>query len=141
MPGKYNFVHMRKYPHMIGEDTDVWNRFIIKFPNRFDTVDYDVHIGKGVNTSPILNKSDQKYWAQLTRKRIDVIGYKDSLITIIEVKKRATLFTLGQVLGYRFLYLSEHPEQKGVLTLLLCSKVDQDDLSVLLHYAIDVLVI
>lgn len=141
MPGRYNYEQMRKYPHMIGEDTDVWNRFILRFPNRFDTVDYDVHIGKGVNTSPISNPTDQHYWAQLTKKRIDVIGYKASFITIIEVKKRAVLFTLGQILGYKFLYLREHPEQKGVRTLVICSKIYQDDLDVLSHYGINVYVI
>ena len=141
MPGKYNYEHMRKYPHMIGEDTEVWNRFIIRFPNRFDTVDYDVHVGKGVDTSPLQDKADQDYWSGLTKKRIDVIGYKNSLITIIEVKNRATLFTLGQVLGYRFLYLRERPEQNSVLILIICHKIDQDDQAVLSHYGIDVLVI
>lgn len=141
MPGKFNYELRYKYPHMIGEDTEVWNRFINRFPNRFDTVDYDVHIGKGVDTSPIRNDSNQKYWAQLTKKRIDVIGYKGDITTIIEVKKRAVLFTLGQILGYRFLYLREHLEQKGVRTLIICSKIDQDDHDVLSHYGIDVYVV
>ncbi len=137
MPGKYNYEQMRKYPHMIGEDTEVWERFILRFPNRFDTVDYDFHVGKGVDTSPIRNDADKTYWAQLTKKRIDVIGYKNILVTIIEVKKRATLFTLGQILGYRFLYLREHPELKGVLSLIICDKIDQDDQDILSHYGID----
>lgn len=141
MPGKFNFELRHKYPHMIGDDTEVWNRFIIKFPTYFDTVDYDIHVGTGVDTSPIPDKTDQNYWSQLTKKRIDVIGYKNSLVTIVEVKKRATLFTLGQVLGYRFLYLREHEELKGVLTLILCSKVDQDDFAVLSNYHINVIVL
>ncbi len=137
MPGKFNYEHRHKYPHMIGEDTEVWNRFISKFPDRYDTVDYDIHIGKGVDTTPIRNDADKNYWSQLTKKRIDVIGYKNNITTIIEVKKRATLFTLGQILGYRFLYLREHLESKGVLTLVICNKIDQDDQDVLSHYGVD----
>ena len=137
MPGKYNYEHMRKYPHMIGEDTEAWNRFILKWPNRFDTVDYDIHVGHGAKIFSIEDKKSQAYWTQLTKKRIDVIGYKDTIVTIIEVKKRVGLYTLGQILGYRFLYLREHPEQKSVRTLIICANIDQDDMDVLSHYGVD----
>ena len=141
MPGKFNYGHMRKYPHMIGEDTDVWNRFILAFPNRFDTVDYDIHVGHGAKIFDIEDPKAQNYWTQLTKKRIDVIGYKDNFVTIIEVKNRVGLYTLGQILGYRFLYLREHPERSTVLTLILCAKIDQDDMDLLSHYDIDFLML
>lgn len=137
MPGKFNYELRHKYPHLIGEDSEVWQRFIYKYPERFDTVDYDVHVGKGVDTGPILEENSKRYWAELTKKRIDVIGYKNQLITIVEVKKRATLFTLGQVLGYRFLYLRDNPEIPSVRTFIICEKIDQDDIQVLNHYGID----
>ena len=137
MNGKFNYELRHKYPHLIGEDTEVWNHFILRYPDRFDTVDYDVKVGKGVNTDILTETESRKYWSKLTKKRIDVIGYKDSLITIIEVKKRATLFTLGQILGYRFLFLREHPEIPAVKTFIICSKIDQDDIDVLNHYGID----
>ncbi|KKL12410.1 hypothetical protein LCGC14_2536030 [marine sediment metagenome] len=139
MPGKFNYEKMRKYPHMIGEDTDVWNRFMLRFPNRFDTVDYDIHVGHGAKIFDIEDVKSQNYWTQLTKKRIDVIGYKNSTITIIEVKNRVGLYTLGQILGYRFLYLREYPEQLNVKTLILCSKIDQDDMDLLSHYNIEFL--
>ncbi len=88
MPGKFNYEPRHKYPHLIGEDTEVWHRFILLYPNKFDTVDYDVHIGKGVNTEPIPESSSRKYWADLTKKRIDVVAWKDNFVTIIEVKKK-----------------------------------------------------
>lgn len=136
MSGQFNYEIRYRYPHLIGEDTDVWNRFILKYPGKFDTVDYDVHVGRGVDTSPIPEGKYQQYWANLTKKRIDVIGWKNGLATIIEVKKRVSLFTLGQILGYRFLYLREFPELKSVSTLIICSSIDQDDIDVLNHYGI-----
>jgi len=141
MPGKFNYEERFKYPHLIGEDTFVWSRFIQKFPKRFDTVDYDVKVGKGADTESIPSEKDREFWAVLTKKRIDVIGYKNNLATIVEVKKRATLFTLGQVLGYRFLYLREHPEIGTVRTLVVCSLITPDDIAVFNYYGIEFFVV
>ena len=141
MPGKFNFEVRYKYPHLIGEDTEVWSRFILKFPDRFDTVDYDVKVGKGADTDPIPEEHYKKQWATLTKKRIDVIGYKNDVPCIVEVKKRASLFTLGQVLGYRFLYLREHPELRSIRTLIVCSSIDPDDIAVLNYFGIPFFVV
>ncbi|MBA7484969.1 hypothetical protein ES707_20500 [subsurface metagenome] len=141
MPGEFNYEHRHKYPHLIGEDTETWNRFISRFPDKFDTVDYDVKVGKGSGANSFTNETEKKYWIQLTQKRIDVIGYKNNFITIIEVKKRVGLHTLGQILGYRFLYLRENPEIKSVKTLIVCPSINEDDSDVLKHYGIDFIVV
>ena len=141
MPGKFNYELRHKYPHLVGEDTDVWNRFLQRFPDRFDTVDYDVHVGKGAKVFTIPDEKSQKYWTQLTKKRIDVIAWKDNLVTIIEVKKRVGLYTLGQILGYKFLYQCDHPEIKFIRSLIVCSTIDPDDVAVLNHYGIDFIVV
>ncbi len=141
MPGKFFYGLRHKYPHLIGEDTEVWNRFILRFPDRFDTVDYDVKVGKGSGADSFTDETAKKYWIQLTQKRIDVIGHKNNFITIIEVKNRVSLHTLGQILGYRFLYLKENPEIKSVKTLIVCSSINEDDSDVLKHYGIDFIVV
>jgi len=141
MPGKFNYEVLHKYPHLIGEDIHVWNKFVLKFPDRFDTVDYDLKVGKGANTESLSQPKDKKTWSDLTKKRIDVIGYKDSIITIVEVKARVGLFTLGQILGYKFLYLLEYPELTSIRTLIVCSSISQDDSSVLEYYGIDFIVV
>ncbi len=141
MPGKFNYEVRHKYPHLIGEDIQVWTRFILKFPDKFDTVDYDVKVGKGASTDPLPDKTSKQYWASLTKKRIDVIGYKNYYVTIVEVKKRAGLFTLGQILGYKFLYLREHKVRLPVDTLVICSSIDQDDIDVFKHYDINFVIV
>lgn len=141
MPGKYNYQLQHKYPHLIGEDTDVWSRFIQKNPYYFDTVDYDIKVGTGAETNTIPDETSRRYWAMLTKKRIDVIGWKNNFVTIIEVKKRVTLATLGQILGYRFLYHREHPELELVKTLIICSTINHDDIDVLSHYGIQFIVV
>ncbi|MBA7604760.1 hypothetical protein ES703_11886 [subsurface metagenome] len=141
MPGRFNYEFRHKYPHLIGEDTEVWNRFILKYPDKFDTVDYDVKVGLGAETTPIEDQTSKDYWANLTKKRIDVIGYKNNLVTIVEVKKRASLFTLGQILGYRFLYLREFPELPSVRTLIVAAQISQDDMDTLSHFGIDFVIV
>lgn len=141
MPGKFNYEERRKYPHLIGEDTEVWTRFIRKYPDKFDTVDYDVKVGLGSDPNHTLEETSHKYWADLTKKRIDVIGYKNDFVTIVEVKNRVGLFTLGQVLGYKFLYLREHPELALVGTLIVCKTINQDDSDVLKHFGLNFVVV
>jgi len=141
MPGKFNYEERHKYPHLIGEDSDVWSRFIRKFPDKFDTVDYDVKVGKGADIEPIPDDIGKKYWSTLTKKRIDVVGHKANFVTIVEVKKRASLFTLGQILGYRYLYLRDNIKLKSIRTLIVCSSISPDDIAVLNYYGIDYFVV
>ena len=61
MPGKFNYEERYKYPHLIGEDTEVWTRFIKKFPDKFETVDYDVKVGQGAKIFSIPDEKSQKY--------------------------------------------------------------------------------
>lgn len=141
MPGRFNYEFRHKYPHMIGEDSDVWSRFIKKFPEYFDTVDYDMRVGKGSDTVPQEELNYVNYWTQLTKKRIDVVGYKNSFVTLLEVKKRASLFTLGQILGYKFLYQRDHNEIPLVRTLIVCSSITPDDIDILDHFGIKFFVV
>jgi len=132
---------MHKYPHLLGEDVPIWNNFIKENPDYFDTVDYDVKVGTGVNAEIINDKKYREFYEDLTKKRIDVVGFLNDFVTIVEIKKRVSLGTLGQILGYKFLYLSEHPELKLIKTLIICSVIDTDDISVLNHYTIPFVIV
>ncbi len=141
MAGKFNYEVRYKYLHLIGEDKEVWERFVLKYPDKFDTVDYDVHVGSGIETPEEHESKPAQQWKDLTRKRIDVVAWKNDFATIIEVKKRVGLATLGQVLGYRFLYLLEHTEISSVSLLIVCSQIDKDDIDVLDHFGIQYIVV
>lgn len=141
MAGKFNYELRHKYPHLIGEDKEVWDRFILKYPDRFDTVDYDVHVGSGIDAPDEVDNKTAEQWKDLTRKRIDVVAWKRNSPTIIEVKKRVGLPTLGQVLGYRFLYLREYTEISSIPLLIVCLQIDKDDIDVLDHFGIQFIVV
>lgn len=136
MTGKFEYKKLHKYPHLLGEDIPIWNSFLVQYPDYFETVDYDVKVGSGVNSEIISDPRYKTYYEDLTKKRIDVLGWKNNFVTIVEIKKRVSLGTLGQILGYRFLYLDEHPELKLLKTLIITSSIDRDDKRVLEHYSI-----
>jgi len=94
----------RNYPHMIGEERDVWERFIKENPGFFQEVEYDVHVGEGMTMPDNWSEKDLSWAQHLTQKRIDVVGFRGDEIVLVEVKRRVDLATLGQVLGYKFLY-------------------------------------
>ena len=77
MADKYIYEVMTNYPHFIGEDKKVWDWFVQKYPNIFYTVDYDVHVGSGIETPEEPESKPAQQWKDLTRKRIDVIGWKN----------------------------------------------------------------
>ncbi len=77
MEGKFNYEKLFKYPHLLGEDKIIWDKFINSHPDLFNTVDYDVHVGSGVAPLSPLDENISEQWRRLTMKRIDVIGYKN----------------------------------------------------------------
>lgn len=137
MAGKFNYERLHKYPHLLGDDKRIWDRFVILHPTRFDTVDYDIHVGSGEKSLPETDKKFTDQWRNLTKKRIDVIGWKMDQPTIVEVKGRVGLDTLGQVLGYRFLFKKDHPDISGISLLVVCGSCGLDDQEVLTHYGIN----
>ena len=109
---------LQKYPHMFQEDIAIWERFLDGFAGNYNGFDYDVKVGTStpspVNTPP-------KYvhmTGTLSKYRIDVVGYKDSQIEIIEVKPAGSLSAIGQIQGYVELYKRDFSPSlpvKGVL--------------------------
>ncbi|HDY88601.1 hypothetical protein LCGC14_2889130 [marine sediment metagenome] len=126
----------RNYPHMIGEDRLVWERFIKEKPGFFDEVEYDVHVGEGMSMPDNWDDKDMKWAKELTQKRIDVIGFRGNEIILVEIKRRVNLATLGQVLGYKFLYEREENLVGKTKSIVIAAVADVDDRDVLGHYDI-----
>lgn len=95
---------LRKYPHMFQLDIAIWERFLDDFADQYSGFDYDVKVGQGTpphdNTPP-----EYRHMTDILSKyRIDCVGYKPSLIEIIEVKPMASTTAIGQVTTYVELY-------------------------------------
>lgn len=107
--GRFPYGKLSKYPRMGPEDAAIWERFIVLNPNYFETVDYDYNVGRGANIPNPSEDSIVGNYNFLTQKRIDCIGYRENETTLVEVKPRASLSALGQVIGYKELFLRDNP--------------------------------
>jgi len=131
MAGRLQYGRRYKYPHMIGDDAELWERFMEAHPKRFENVDYDFRVGEGQQIAPGEDENWARMITMLSQKRIDVIGWTGEQPTIIEVKRRVGLGTLGQVLGYRTLFEREFTRIKRPELLVVCEVISRDDRVVL----------
>ncbi len=94
----------RKYAHMKPADVAIWERFIEKRPDEYDEIIYDLAVGSGAPIDEELDDNLKRDLKILTQRKIDVVGFKNNVVDIIEVKPLAGPSAFGQVLTYRELY-------------------------------------
>lgn len=119
MTGKYPAEKLRKYPHLMVGDIRIWEQYLEVVDHKFDSFDYDVHVGKGVKPSEDWSEDIKTMALALSEKRIDVLAWKDNTSVIIEVKPQAALSAIGQVLCYRELYEQRYPGRVRPLLMIL----------------------
>lgn len=141
MAGRLAYGKRYRYPHLIQEDIRVWERFMEKYPGRFETVDYDFRVGQGTSVPGEWGNNMMRMARMLSQKRIDVIGWIDEDPTIIEIKSRVGLSALGQVLGYRTLFVKYFPNFPRPKLMVVCERISGDDLTVLKGNGIPVFVV
>lgn len=116
------------YPHMKPNDIAIWERFLVAFPDAYNTVQYDVGIG---DIPPFMEQTSSpqgQAMRELYRLKIDVIGYNDGVIDIIEVKHDASPSSIGQLEGYRALYVRDYnpPQNLGAVLLTNTRRPNMD---------------
>jgi len=141
LSGRYPYGKKHKYTHMIGEDVILWERFIDFHPNYFDTVDYDFRVGIGMNLKTQWDEKFKRMATMITQKRIDVLGWVRDQPTIVEIKKRVGLSTLGQILGYKILFKKDFPMIATPSLLVITESIDPDNVEVMKASNVPVMVV
>lgn len=126
MSGRFPFQKLAKYPHMKPEDILVWERFLHLMPSFFDTVDYDVAVGKGAPQNPEHPEAIQADGKILTQKKIDVVGYAGDRTYVVEVGPIADMRKLGQILTYTRLFKATYPEVPNPIPMVLCGAIERE---------------
>lgn len=116
----------RFYPHLLPEDITVWARFLTKYPDRFDPIEYDVRVGRGRPAPLDMPDNIRTMALDLSMRRIDAIGHTPRLIYVIEITRIAGLKAVGQVITYPILYRQTFAPTKPVRTLLVCEELHPD---------------
>ena len=103
-------------------DTEIWNRFLDKYSDAYDSVQYDFHVGEAPPFNTLMDDDEDKNQDKLYRFRIDAIGFGKESIDIIEVKPNARLTALGEVENYRMLYVRDEEPQLPVGMVIITDK-------------------
>ena len=85
----YDPVKLRRYPHMFPKDIAIWERFLDKYAEDYTGLSYDIKEGTGAELHPSTPEEYARMADILSKYRIDVVGFKNNLIEIIEVKQEA----------------------------------------------------
>lgn len=115
---------------MSADESIVWGKFLSLYGKNYDRFDYDLRVGTGIIPGPEIPENFKQDYISLTQKRIDCVGYTNNNATLFEVKTRALLPPLGQLLGYNILFISTFPNIKVKDLMLICSSITDEDLAI-----------
>ena len=115
-----------KYPGLMPLEVAVLREWLRLHQSEFDSFDYNVRVGVGSDPGPTYSQTMRDMAVSITQKRIDAIGWKSNQATLIEVKKRATLAAVGQILSYNVLFKQAYPLAPDPQLLLVASTFDAD---------------
>lgn len=115
-----------KYPHMMKQEIITWKKFLKIYGHSFAKYRYDVHVGKGVGRIPGFTTVLQDMAVRLTQKRIDVVAARGAETYIIEIKDRASMAAIGQLLTYRELYERRYGIGRISGLIIVAESVDPD---------------
>lgn len=117
---------MPTYPHMLAEDTAVWSKYLASPLVPIKELWYDVHVGMGIPLPAEASDMDRRIAAGISRKRIDVVCRVGGGFWVVEVKPRANMVALGQVLTYSRLFALEYSPRGEVWPVIVCDSADED---------------
>lgn len=140
-PGRYPYKKLAYYPRLRPEDASVWETFIELFPDKKWEMDYDVKVGLGRAPLKELQAKYKKDWRDLTRKRIDAVAWGPDDIFIIELKPRAGLSAIGQVLGYLELWQNLQNNGRTVRPTIICHSTDPDTATVARKAGVEIILV
>lgn len=120
------YVLRNKYPGMAPLDVDIWERFIKENPSAFDVVAYNVAVGGGTELDTVVNPETGGDINKLYQRKIDVVGRSNAGIVIIEIGPRASTGKIGQVKGYKSLYVRDFNTLERVEAIVLTDTLMPD---------------
>ena len=134
--GKYYSPTWRgKYPHMLREDYDLWNRFLDKYAPEILKVYYDVRVGQGGAIAQGETDKWTEMYRAVTAKRIDALVEFENEVWLVEVATSPGLRAVGQLATYLTLYALDPKIPKPTIPILVCSDLDPDLLTALNLYS------
>lgn len=122
----FELVRMRRYPHMMQMDREVWEMFLSRPLPGIERVWYDVHVGMAMAAAEPASEAMRLVANAVSRKRIDVVMRIRGRAWVVEIKPYGNHVALGQVLLYRRLFRKEFAGAGNAGAIVLCHTADGD---------------
>lgn len=137
----YNYGKRAWYPHMMPEDVAVWERFIDQNPGWFESCEYDFPVGKVPDFVTADATGDAATMERLYKKKIDVVGKWNDVVTLIELKPICSTSTIGQILGYKHLYVRDIAATPEPAAMVICGEASEDVKEFAVALGVEVIVV
>jgi hypothetical protein len=124
------------FPALLPAEINVLRAWLRLHEGEYDRFDYNVRVGPGFDPGPALHPNDRQMAIDNTRKRIDALAWRGGQPTIIEVKDRAGLSCIGQLMGYVVHWNLEHPNGPRPYSLLVANRLAPGVEDVLNHHGL-----
>jgi len=126
----------RQYEQVNKIESAIARAWLVAHGAEYDAVEFNVRLGAGQQLGPEFSDATRAAAQASTQKRADIVVTRAGQTTIIEIKERIGFSVLGQLLGYRALYLQDHPELTGIQLLAIGQSVRTDVEPVLREHGI-----
>lgn len=117
----------RRFPAMLPREALIWRGWLQEHEREYDRFEYNVRLGEGLDPGPSFPDFVRRDAVLSTQKRVDAVGFRPGEVWIFEVKERAGLSAIGQLIGYRSLWRISHPDGNPV-SMALVTNVPEPDL-------------
>lgn len=99
-----------QFPGMPALESNIARGWVRQYAAGYDSLDFNVRLGEGRPLIEGLSPEIARQQTMLTQRRADIIGHVSAFVDIIEVKDRASLGAIGQLVGYRGLWADANPQ-------------------------------
>jgi len=115
-----------KFPHLLPVDAAIWAQHLATVADDYDRFEYDIRVGEGRDPGPTFADNMRKMALDLSRRRIDAIGYNTTGLDIFEVTHSAGFTALGQLVAYPILYRATYGGALPIRTNLIAGRIQTD---------------
>jgi len=121
----------RSFPGMSEPESRILRAWLAQHGAEYDRIEFNVRVGEGQELPPDTPDFVKELARSVSRPRIDVVASVSDVVRLIEVKVRAGLSSIGQLVGYRTLYFADHPGTARIELHIVAARTSPDVLRVL----------
>jgi len=123
---------------MPADEREIMRDWLVRHQHDYDEFQAQVHLGQGLILGDDFDAVTRRQAQVSTQKRADLVAIQTTSVCLIEFKSRIGSRAIGQLLIYRDLWNTEHPERPVGLLLAVGRTADPDIYKLLPAYGITV---